>query len=70
MKKKKPQKKQINKLDDNNANDDSQGDQGWTGTFNSLCAVDHKAPVIKTFATELATHPLATNESLMTKLNI
>ena len=40
------------------------------GSFNALCAVDHKLPVIDSFATKLASHPLADNESLMTKLNL
>ena len=73
LKKDKSQQKQINKLDDSNASNDSQEDQDHDfgfGHFNALCAVDHKSPVIDSFATKLASHPLATTESLMTKLNI
>ncbi|CAL4061377.1 unnamed protein product, partial [Meganyctiphanes norvegica] len=71
VKKGKSKQKHINSLD---ANNDSQSDQDQNdydvGKFNALCAVDPKSPVIDSFATKLATHPLATTESLMTKLNL
>ncbi|CAL4121620.1 unnamed protein product, partial [Meganyctiphanes norvegica] len=67
----KSKQKHINSLD---ASNDSQEDQDQNdfdfGKFNALCAVDHKSPVIDSFATKLASHPLATTESLMTKLNL
>ena len=37
---------------------------------NALCAVDSRNVVIDTFATKLASHPLATNEPLMAVLNL
>ena len=76
MKKERTQQKQINKLNESNVSNDSQEDQdqdfgiGNFGNFNALTAVDHKLPVIDSFATKLASHPLATTESLRTKLNI
>ena len=69
---KKSQKKQINSIDVSHDNQQElcQDLSNDFGTFNALCAVDHKLPVMDTFATKLASHPLATNEYLMTKLNL
>ena len=39
-------------------------------SFNALCAVDISAKEVITFATVADTHPLVTNESLFTKLNL
>lgn len=68
----KNKKKQINNLDVSSANhsDNQPGQGGDFGTFHCFEAVDHKLPVVDSFATKLATHPLATNQSLMTKLNL
>ena len=70
LKKEKSKQKQINSLDANNDSQDDQDQDLGFGDFNALCAVDHKLPVIDSFATKLASHPLATTESLMTKLNL
>ena len=65
--------KNVKKVEESNANNDSQDDldpdYGF-GSFNALCAVDHISPVCDSFATKLDSHPLSTTESLMTKLNI
>ena len=66
--KNKSKKKQINNLDVTSEN--QPGHSGDFGTFHCFEAVDHILPVIDSFATKLATHPLATNQSLMTKLNL
>ena len=68
----KSKQKQINSMDvsQDNQQGQCQDSNNEFGIFNALCAVDHKLPVISTFATKLASHPLATNESLMTKLNL
>ena len=65
--------RKVNKVDDINANDSHEDqDPSFVGTFNSLCAVDHLSnpPIFNSFATQLDSHPLATSEPLMTKVNV
>ena len=69
LKNKTSQSKQVNKVEDNHSIVDSK-DHSDFGAFNALCAVDILAPGIQTFDAKMATHPLATDELLMTKINV
>jgi len=70
---KKTNKKKINSME---ADDEGSGsykevdNQDDPFNFNALCAVNPTSPVFKSFATTVEPHPLATTESLMTRLHI
>jgi hypothetical protein len=69
----KTNKKKINCME---ADDEGSGsykevdDQDDPFNFNALCAINPTSPVFKSFATTVEPHPLATTESLMTRLHI
>ena len=64
--------RKVHKVDDlaNDSSDNYQDDD--FGQFNSICAVTHSnEPIIfYSFAANLASHPLATSQAMMTTLNV